>query len=316
LDNLPGAPTSIDSNRFNDARSGSVLGNNTPKPFPMLGYTRYDAPADLIPPIPNPQLENSVAFPQPTGLTADDSGQSDRLSPPNNCAPIDWTTWRSPQGIAGGYPSTPSIPTDWGWLQLAQNRERIDPEDIIDPLAPVRTAIYNSSRYDLQRLQPNNYALSAGSIRRLGGAPTIDEIGKLKYAYGIAQTTQPLVEQASRIFGLLDLRAQNHRTVAVLQTSGGTFIAGSGEVGLTSEQGDAVVAARAIPVPAAGEGNHAEIAALKFAENMGKPQFIAASRPFCPDGCRQAIQAAGGLITSPSTAVFSLNIPSVAFPLR
>ena len=116
LDNLPGAPTSIDSNRFNDARSGSVLGNNTPKPFPMLGYTRYDAPADLIPPIPNPQLENSVAFPQPTGLTADDSGQSDRLSPPNNCAPIDWTTWRSPQGIAGGYPSTPSIPTDWGTI--------------------------------------------------------------------------------------------------------------------------------------------------------------------------------------------------------
>ncbi len=85
---------------------------------------------------------------------------------------------------------------------------------------------------------------------------------------------------------------------------------------LTPEQGDAVVAAKAIPVPAAGEGNHAEMAALKFSENMGKPQFIAASRPFCPDGCRQAILAAGGLITSPTTAVFPLNIPSVAFPLR
>jgi hypothetical protein len=313
-DNLRGAPAPIPSNSFTEAPSGSVL-RSASKPAPMLGYTPYDASPNLTQATPTPQLENSAAFPlsQQTGLTVGDSGQSDPLSHQSDLIPLDRTTWTSPPWISDGYPS---IPTGRGWLQLAQNRERIDPEDVIDPLAPVRTAIYNSARYDLQQLQPSNYALSVGSIRGLGSALTIDEIGKLKYAYGIAQSTQPLVEQASRIFGLLDSRAQNHRTVAVLQTSGGTFIAGSGEAGLTSEQGDAVVAARAIPVPAAGEGNHAEMAALKFAENMGKPQFIAASRPFCPDGCRQAIQAAGGLITSPTTAVFPLNIPSVAFPPR
>jgi hypothetical protein len=284
----------------------------------MLGYTPHDASPGLIPPPPNPQLENPAAFPlfQRTGLTIGDSGQSGPRSPPQNLVPPDRATWPNPSRIAGGYPSAPSVPTGWGWLRLAQNRERIDPEDILDPLAPVRTAIYNSVRYDLQQLQPSNYALSAGSLRRLGGAPTIDEIGELKYAYGIAQSTQPLVEQAVRISGLLDSRAQNHRTVAVLQTSGGMFIAGSGDAGLAQEQGDAVVAERAIPVPRAGEGVHAEIAALRFAETMGKPQFIAASRPFCPDGCRQTIQAAGGLITSPTTAIFPLNIRSVTFRQR
>jgi hypothetical protein len=45
------------------------------------------------------------------------------------------------------------------------------------------------------------------------------------------------------------------------------------------------------------------------------PQFIAASRPFCYS-CRKEIEDSGGLITSPTTAVFPLNIPSVVFPLR
>jgi hypothetical protein len=220
-------------------------------------------------------------------------------------------------GNAIGHPTLTQNPTDWARIQLAAgDRENLDPEDIFDPLAPVRTELYNAARYDLRQLQPNNYALTVPSFRTLGGAPTIDEISELKYAYRVAQSTQPLAEQAARVAGLLDSRAQNHRVVAVLQTSEGTFIAGSGSEGLRRVQRDEVMAAKAIQVPAAGEGVHAEIAALKFAENRGKPQFIAASQPFCLNGCREAIRKAGGLITSPTTAVFPLNIPSVAFPLR
>jgi hypothetical protein len=103
---------------------------------------------------------------------------------------------------------------------------------------------------------------------------------------------------------------------SVLQTSTGTFIAGSGNAGLTGAQRDAIAAEGGILVPSAEEGVHAEMAALRFVRSMGKPRFIAASRPFCPTGCRQAIHAAGGLITSPTTAVFPLNTPSMILPLR
>ena len=67
-------------------------------------------------------------------------------------------------------------------------------------------------------------------------------------------------------------------------------------------------------VPIAGVD--AEIAALEYAKGVGAvPQFIAASRPFCPS-CRDEIEGRGGLITSPTTAVFPRNMPSVAFPSR
>jgi hypothetical protein len=83
---------------------------------------------------------------------------------------------------------------------------------------------------------------------------------------------------------------------------------------LEDEQIDAAKAAGARVVSAAGVD--AEIAALEYAESMREvPQFIAASRPFCP-ACREEIRGRGGLITSPTTAVFPRNIPSVAFPSR
>jgi hypothetical protein len=100
----------------------------------------------------------------------------------------------------------------------------------------------------------------------------------------------------------------------VLRTRSGTLIAGSGDVEFEDNQHDAVRAAGATEVPVAGV--HAEIAALDYAKSRGElPQFIAASRPFCPL-CRPEIESRGGVITSPTTAVFPWNIPSLAFPLR
>jgi hypothetical protein len=119
----------------------------------------------------------------------------------------------------------------------------------------------------------------------------------------IAQSTRPLADTASRISGLVDSFRQKFGTVAVLQTTTGTFITGSGDVELERAQRDAVTSAGATRIKAAGVD--AEVTALKNAE--GKPQFIAASRRFC-DSCRKEIQDRGGLITSPTTAVFSLNI--------
>jgi hypothetical protein len=107
------------------------------------------------------------------------------------------------------------------------------------------------------------------------------EIGELKYAYRIAQQTQPLADTASRISSLVTHpRAEEHRTVAVLVTSKGTYIAPSGARGFEDDQLDAIGKARAIKVEAAGREIDAEIAAF---------------------GAR------GGVITSPTTAMFPRN---------
>jgi hypothetical protein len=100
----------------------------------------------------------------------------------------------------------------------------------------------------------------------------------------------------------------------VLQTSKGIIVAPSGRVDLEADQIAAIKAMGATDIAAGGVD--AEIAALEYAKGMGAaPQFIAASRPFC-SSCRGQIRGRGGLITSPTTAVFPRNIPSLAFPLR
>jgi hypothetical protein len=128
------------------------------------------------------------------------------------------------------------------------------------------------------------------------------------HAYRVAQSTQPLADTASRIAGMVEPFAQRFRTVSALRTSKGTYVAGSGDEDLEPGQQNAVTAIGASRVPSA------EIAALDYARSRGEfPQFIASFRPFCPE-CRKEIEGRGGLITSPTTAVFPDNIPSVAFP--
>jgi hypothetical protein len=290
--------------------------------FPFLddapfGALPLNAASGFTPPLHISQPANPTTLPflLPAALT---SGDGDRPAPQSfrqNLAPLDWATSPNVSGGADEYPIGPADPESWGRIQLAQNRPRGNPEDALDPLAPVRTEIYIAARNDLRQLQPNNYALSVPSFRAPGGAPTIDEISELKYALRIAESTQRLADTASQISGLVDSFAQTRRVVAVLQTSRGTLVAGSGNGRLEQAQRDAITNAGATRVP--GAGVDAEIATLRFAKDQdrGEPQFIAASIPFCA-GCRKAIQDAGGLITSPTTAVFPRNIPSVAFPLR
>jgi hypothetical protein len=315
---LPAVPDGVS----NAATDGSAFESAAAPQFPFPDGTQPGAqPVNAAPrfasPLLNSQPANAAAFSflRPAGLTSGASDQSVTQSLVQNLSPLDSATALGISERAGNYPMGPVDQTGSGGILLAQNRPRINPEDEFDPLAPVRTDIYNAARNDLQQLQPNNYALSVPSFRRLGSAPTIDEIGELKYAYRIAQSTQPLADTASRISGLVDSFGQNFRTVAVLQTTRGTFIAGSGNVELEPDQRNALVSAGATRVEAAGVD--AEITALKYAKDndRGDPQYIAASRPFCAD-CRKEIQGRGGLITSPITAVFPRNIPSVAFSGR
>jgi hypothetical protein len=313
LANSPWPPPSIDMGGFG---RNSVVGNSMSGQL-LPGYASFDAPSDLIPPPQNPQPANPATIPlfERNILTLGDSDQSMPPSVPQNLATPDLMTATNTSGNAAGYPTTPLDPLGLDRVQLAAgDREKIDPEEIFDPLAPVRIDLYNVARYNLRQIQPKNYTLSVSSLRTPGSAPTRAEIGELIHAHRVAQSTQPLADIASRIASLVKPFAQKFRTVSVLKTPTGTFIAGSGDVELEPDQRDAVGAAGATEVPVAGI--HAEIAALDYAKSRGElPQFIGASRPFCPP-CRTELESRGGLITSPTTAVFPGNIPSFAFPLR
>jgi hypothetical protein len=111
----------------------------------------------------------------------------------------------------------------------------------------------------------------------------------------------PLGTRVGEIHGALHPIARSQRTTAILETTNGTRIVASGGRDLTPAQktllepGD--VAAK---LPRA----HAELTALAHAAQNGLlPARITASRPFCQE-CIRAIEAAGGKITSPTTAIF------------
>jgi hypothetical protein len=135
-------------------------------------------------------------------------------------------------------------------------------------------------------------------------APAILRLGKAllgRAALRKAATRSALGKQVAELHGTLDRIAQTQRTTAILETSDGTRIVASGGRDLTPAQkallGPADVAAK-LP------GAHAELTALEHAIQKGLwPTQITVSRPFCPE-CIKAIEAAGGKITSPTTAVF------------
>jgi RHS repeat-associated protein len=121
-----------------------------------------------------------------------------------------------------------------------------------------------------------------------------------------AADTGALVSRASEVHSALDPIAQQMRTTAVLETSGGRVVAAGGR-DLTLAQrlllGPGETAAR-LP------GEHAEITALHHAgQNGSTPQAIgiyggeAGTRVICPE-CEAAIRASGGTLTSPTTAVW------------
>jgi hypothetical protein len=110
-----------------------------------------------------------------------------------------------------------------------------------------------------------------------------------------------LAERADQIQNVLDPIAQNHRTVAVLETADGGRIVGGGTRDLTPAQ-------RATVGP--GEqtarlpGAHAEKTVLTAAQGSGAvPSALATSRDICTE-CIKYIQSMGGVMTSSRTAVF------------
>ncbi len=95
--------------------------------------------------------------------------------------------------------------------------------------------------------------------------------------------------------------ARVQRTTAILETSSGTRIVASGGRDLTPAQ-RALLGPRDVAARLAGA--HAELTALEHAAQNGfVPTQLTASRPFCQE-CIEAIEAAGGIITSPTTAIF------------
>jgi Cytidine and deoxycytidylate deaminase zinc-binding region len=135
-------------------------------------------------------------------------------------------------------------------------------------------------------------AVLAGS--RLFGA------GELFGGLNAARGTVGLAERAAQIHGALDPIAQGMRTTAVLETNAGRIIAG-GARDLTPLQ-------RALVSPgeiaAQAPGVHAELTALGQAAKMGaSPLEMAVTRAICPS-CAAAIEASGGVLTSPTTVVW------------
>jgi len=117
---------------------------------------------------------------------------------------------------------------------------------------------------------------------------------------GASRAAPGLAQRAAQVHGTLDPIAQAQRTTAVLQTNGGRVIAG-GARDLTPAQrallGPGEIAAK-LP------GAHAEVTAIQAARGAGlTPQAMAVTRPICPQ-CATAIEASGGTVTSPTTAIW------------
>jgi hypothetical protein len=138
-------------------------------------------------------------------------------------------------------------------------------------------------------------ALSAGAVLQLGRT-------LLKKVLGGAPKVSPLSIRVREIHEALDDIAQTMRTTAILETKDGTRIVGSGVADLLPRQ-RALLGAGEVAAKLPRE--HAEITVLEHAARNGlRPSELAVSRTICGD-CREAIEAAGGRITSPTTAEFS-----------
>ncbi|RKH09905.1 hypothetical protein D7V97_15245 [Corallococcus sp. CA053C] len=115
-----------------------------------------------------------------------------------------------------------------------------------------------------------------------------------------AQGTEALAARAEQVHGVLDPIAAAQRTTAAMDTSAGRIIASGGR--------DLTPAQRATLLPGEIAGKlpkaHAEVTAITKAQEIGAtPQSMAVTRPIC-DQCSIAIEASGGTVTSPTTAVW------------
>ena len=105
----------------------------------------------------------------------------------------------------------------------------------------------------------------------------------------VARTAEKAVDRANEIHKILPLRAQRHRTTAVVETEEGIRVISSSERRLAKAQREAL---RPNEVEGIGKG-HAEVTAEAAARDMGlTPTGVAASRPICSD-CAAAMSKRG-----------------------
>ena len=123
----------------------------------------------------------------------------------------------------------------------------------------------------------------AGFVKKLFGGKTDDAAG------------EALRSRADELHGLLDSRAQRHRTTAVTSTKEGTTVVSSSERRLSPAQRRTLGSTE---VEGVGAG-HAEMTSVTAARRMGlTPKATAASRPICGN-CQGGLKAAGVVPASP-----------------
>ncbi|KYF61036.1 type IV secretion protein Rhs [Sorangium cellulosum] len=133
-----------------------------------------------------------------------------------------------------------------------------------------------------------------GAGRGLGAA------AESTVAARVAGSADTLASRAAQVHSALDPIAQAQRTTAVLDSTAGRIVAG-GARDLTPAQRAALLPGE---IPGYLPRAHAEITALETARALGgTPQALGVTRAICP-ACQTAIEASGGLLTSPNTAVW------------
>jgi len=149
----------------------------------------------------------------------------------------------------------------------------------------------------LSYIDPTGLAWDPG--QRGGFGPGVGPSGPSLGGGGVAQS-ESIAVRARAIHAVNDPLAQRFRTTAVAEASECRIVASGGR-DLSPAQRAALspgeVAARA-------PGLHAEQTLIRQAQEMGVTlRAIEATRRICP-ACVQAIEAAGGRLTGPTTAVF------------
>ena len=169
---------------------------------------------------------------------------------------------------------------------------------VVRPLQTTLTAIAQTPLGD-----PGFYASMEGvpGLNLIAGAG-VEAASGLRWLTRVGPNTRALAGRAQEIQDTLasDPIAYRNRTTAALQTDGGKIVAGGGR-DLNPAQRLALGPGE---IPAKLPGEHAEVTALSGAKAAGfTPEALASTRPICPE-CEAAIEANGGWLTSPTTAVF------------
>ena len=159
-------------------------------------------------------------------------------------------------------------------------------------------------RYDVLNVGVETIELSInGALLATTGFNLYSAGRGLYEVFSAAMGPVGLAERAAQIHGALDPIAQGMRTTAALETNAGRIIGGGGR--------DLIPAQRALLGPgeiaAQAPGADAEITVLAQAARMGATPFaLAVTRTICPS-CAAAIRASGGVLTTPTTAIWPLR---------